>query len=86
VDWYIPFYNVVIELHGVQHYKPTSFTSNISYEDKMRAFKKGLQYDADKQLAIETSGIKYISIPYKMYRKLTIEYINNLILDGVPNE
>ena len=64
IDWYIDEMNIVLELHGLQHYSPTAFTSDISYRDKMKQFHNLKYRDNLKKTNLEDSGYKYIEIPY----------------------
>lgn len=78
VDWYIDSLNVVIELHGEQHYKATSF-GNESYNQKLVNFNNIRYRDNKKKTALIESGYTYIEIPYKSKSKLTAEFIKELI-------
>lgn len=78
VDWYIDSLNVVIELHGEQHYKATGF-GNESYNEKLVNFNNIRYRDNKKKTALIESGYTYIEIPYKLKSKLTAEFIKELI-------
>lgn len=76
-DWYIKELNTVIELHGKQHYTPTSF-GQMSYEEKMLQFNSGKLRDKEKQIAAESNQFKYVVISYK--EKIDAEHLKQLIL------
>lgn len=82
-DWYIEELNIVLELHGEQHYKATNFGS-MSYEEKARAFADGQRRDQLKREAAEDGGFRYVSISYKEIPKLTGPYMKTLLLQRVP--
>lgn len=62
-DFYLPKYNMVIEVNGEQHYRVVRFGSHITSldEQKHRDFMK-MQYCID-------NGIKYLVIPYWEFDK-----------------
>lgn len=78
-DWYIEELNIVLELHGEQHYKATNFGS-MSYEEKTRAFAEGQMRDQLKKEAAVDAGFKYVAISYKEIAKLTGPYLKSLLL------
>lgn len=78
-DWYIEAHNAVIELHGEQHYKPTSFTSG-SYDQKLRDYKDMQRRDSAKKEAALESGFKYIAIPYSFRKEMNGLFIKTLLL------
>lgn len=77
-DWYLEELNIVLEVHGAQHYKPTSFGAQ-SFEKKQAAFKDGQNRDNMKQAAAIEAGFKYLCISYKDIGKLDITYFKNLL-------
>jgi very-short-patch-repair endonuclease len=79
-DWYIPDLNVVIELHGEQHYKPTN-RGNISYNKALQEFENGRMRDSAKKQAAIESGIKYVEIPYSLAHKLDLETLKQMVLN-----
>ena len=84
-DWYIEDLNMIIELHGQQHYA-FSNRGNIQYEDAQRAFLKGKVRDHDKQTAITDQGLVYKIISYKEYGKLTAEKLKDILLKDTTND
>lgn len=79
VDWWIDEFGVIIELHGKQHYQATSWSKEISYAEKQKAFNNIKFRDNRKKTALELSGYKYIEICYKDKKKLNAEFLKNLI-------
>ena len=63
-DFYIPALNLVIEVHGEQHYKAVSF-GGISKEKASFNFAKGSIRDTEKALSAKLNGFVYISFSYK---------------------
>lgn len=80
VDWYIESLNVIIELHGEQHYKMTSF-GNTSFAQKKINFNNIKYRDNKKRTALIDAGFIFIEIPYKDKSKMNSEYIKNLIFN-----
>lgn len=74
VDWYVEDLNLVIELHGKQHYEQTSFgaesklTSNFNWiASKDR--------DSNKKGLLQDAGYLFVEIPYSDESILTQEYL-----------
>ena len=63
-DFYIPTLNLVIEVHGEQHYKATTF-GGISKEKASFNFAKGSIRDVEKANSAKANGIAYIVFSYK---------------------
>ncbi|NDB81560.1 MAG: hypothetical protein EB127_02240 [Alphaproteobacteria bacterium] len=63
-DFYIPSLNLVIEVHGEQHYKAATF-GGISQQKADFNFAKGSLRDTDKALSAKKSGLVYIAFSYK---------------------
>ncbi|BEU75220.1 HNH endonuclease [Staphylococcus phage phiRNIID] len=59
-DFYIADYNMVIEYHGEQHYKPIKFYGG---EDRLVRQKNT---DLKKKKFVESKGINYLEIPYTL--------------------
>lgn len=79
-DWYLPFLNTVIELHGNQHYHLTNYGGS-SHEHAVNEFREIQERDSMKKEAAIKSGLTYIEIPYKHYRNLSGATIKELIND-----
>jgi hypothetical protein len=63
-DFYIPSLNLVIEVHGEQHYKAATF-GGISQQKADFNFAKGSLRDTDKALSAKKTGLIYIAFSYK---------------------
>lgn len=63
-DFYIPSLNLVIEVHGEQHYKAVKF-GGISDEKALFNFAKGSLRDVEKANSARSSGLVYIVFSYK---------------------
>ena len=79
LDWYIDSYNVVLELHGIQHYKMQSFGSSDSYWNQRKNFYNIKYRDNRKKTALLDANYIYIELPYKESKKITAEYLKNKI-------
>lgn len=78
IDWYIEELGVIIELHGRQHYEMTNF-GNTSFEEARKQFHNGQYRDNKKKTALIEAGFIYIEIPYKDEKKLSGEYLAEVI-------
>jgi hypothetical protein len=74
VDWYIEEFRLIIELHGNQHYKRTSF-GNTPYEESVKNFNNIKYRDNLKKTALIDAGYEYIEIPYKDREKVNAKYL-----------
>ncbi len=64
VDFYIESINTAIEVHGIQHYEPSSFgKDNV---DTMLSYAKQLDRDSKLRNICSTYNIKLLEIPYDM--------------------
>lgn len=82
VDWFVEAFNLIIELHGIQHYKPTSF----SREGKLKRdinFIASHNRDENKKTLLEGAGYLFIEIPYTDESKLSEEYILNKLRESL---
>lgn len=78
-DWYIEELNMIIELHGRQHYVATNF-GNKGYDDAIDDFNKIRQRDSTKKLAAIKHGLLYKEISYKHYPKLDAKLLKSILL------
>lgn len=83
IDWYIDELNLVIELHGVQHYKMQSFGSKDSYFNQVKAFNNIKFRDNRKKTMLVNANYLFLEIPYN--QKLTLQVLKNKILEQVYN-
>ena len=79
VDWYIDELNVIIELHGIQHYKMQSFGSKDSFFNQKKAFNNIKYRDNRKKSALLDEGYYYIEISYKEISIINAEYLKRKI-------
>jgi hypothetical protein len=79
IDWYIDEYSVIIELHGIQHYKMQSFGSSDSYWNQMKAHNNIKYRDDRKKTALVASNFIFLEIPYQEFSKLNSEYLKHKI-------
>jgi len=63
-DYYIPELNVVVELHGEQHYKPVKF-GGVSDNKATQNYIKRVKVDEQKAIAARTAGFLYVSFSYE---------------------
>lgn len=82
-DFYLPEYNTCIEFDGVQHYIPTSFSSNQTEEIKQENLKNVKLRDMAKTQYCKEKGIKLIRIPY--WKIKNIEEILDAHLNGIES-
>ena len=88
VDWYIDELNVVLELHGVQHYKMQSFGSKDSVYNQKKNFFNIKHRDNRKKTFLQNANFTYIEISYKLLSKIKKDptFLKNLIIERVYNE
>lgn len=73
-DFYIPEYNLLIEYHGVQHYKHTAF-----FGDK-QSFRAILERDALKQSLALSMKYNFVAINYQRFIELPrAEFVSRLL-------
>ena len=78
VDWFIDEYNIIIELHGKQHYEQVLFGYKSFYEAKKDFH--NIQYrDNRKKNFLVDSGYNYVEISYKEAKKLSPEFLKKKI-------
>ena len=75
VDWYIDEYAIIIELHGIQHYKMQSFGSSDSFWNQKKNYHNIKYRDNRKKTALISSGFSFIEISYKNQKKISAEYL-----------
>lgn len=82
IDWFIESLNIVIELHGIQHYKPTSFINvgNIKTQFDFIALRNR---DRKKRYLLEEAGYIFIEIPYTDLKLLDEKYLLNKIQEKI---
>lgn len=80
-DWFIEELQMVVELHGAQHYKATNYGS-MGYDETHRAFRDMQNRDSQKKTAALEAGYDYTEISYKEYKKLDAKHLQSLIFYG----
>lgn len=58
-DFYIPLVNIVVEVHGEQHYEYNEF-----FHGSKSNFLAGKQRDNNKRLWCELNNISYVELPH----------------------
>jgi G:T-mismatch repair DNA endonuclease (very short patch repair protein) len=76
-DWVILGLNVVIEVHGIQHYMPVPF-GGITLDEAKRNFRKQLDRDIKKEKAAQDAGWAFVVVKHDE-KDLTIEQLHNRI-------
>jgi hypothetical protein len=84
-DWYIQELGLVIEVHGQQHYKPTSWSKNTGHSTKMMNFHLGQGRDRFKKDAAIDNGLKYLEIPYSKIKGLDGPQLRRMIEELVDD-
>lgn len=75
LDFYIPEYNLAVEVHGIQHYKPSSFGRDSV--DTMVSYVKQLNRDDKLRNICLAKNIKLIEIPFDMeYNQILIKFVD----------
>lgn len=76
IDWYLETYGLVVELHGIQHYKPAGF-GGVSMREKISNLASNKKRDSLKKDALLQAGYDYLEIPYtqKNFKELLMEAI-----------
>jgi hypothetical protein len=82
-DWYIKELNIIIEVHGEQHYKPVCF-GGISEHDAELNFKRQQFRDTIKKDAAVVAGATYIVIKYN--EEVNEETLSKKILGSKLND
>lgn len=76
-DWVIPDHFTIIECHGIQHYKVQSFGADAG--EALLNFQSQKFKDGRKKEIALLNGWNYIEIPYTDEKKITPEYLLELI-------
>ena len=81
-DWHIPSLNMIIELHGQQHYVPTRFGNGSNAID---SFRKTKISDNQKKISAIDAGFIYITINIKHKNKLAA-ILNEAATKGISHD
>jgi hypothetical protein len=76
-DWYIDELDIIVELHGSQHYKMSNF-GNIGYSDMEVKHRNMLYRDNLKRTIAQENGHAYAVVPYQLRNKLSYELLLEL--------
>ena len=81
-DFYLPDYNICIEVDGEQHYKPVNFGSSLTQEQCIERFEKYKQRDFAKDDFCKNHNIPLIRIKYtdiynENYKDIILNFINS---------
>jgi len=63
-DFFFPEANTILEIHGAQHYRPSSFQGAIPIDKVDDAFKQIQERDIEKREFALSNGFTYIEVPY----------------------
>lgn len=80
-DVYLPDYNIIVEIHGIQHFEPTKLPDR-DQKTKEEIFKECIESDKLKKDAALSNGLKYYAIDVSnqdnIYSKAkdTLKFIN----------
>ena len=72
-DWVVPSLKVVIECHGIQHYKFQTFGEEA--EIALMKWRDGLERDQKKKNIALEHGWSYIEIPYTDEKQINSTYL-----------
>ena len=81
-DFYLPDYNICIEVDGIQHYEPATF-GGISREKAIDNFRESKIRDNIKTQYCKDNNIKLIRIPYWEFNDDTYLYTLNKELNNI---
>jgi hypothetical protein len=76
-DWYLYEIDLIVELHGQQHYQVTNFGS-ISADDALVNYRNMLYRDNLKRTTALEKGFLYAVIPYKDRNRISHDLIFQL--------
>tara|TARA_E500000331_G_C17115124_1_gene651389 strand:- start:457 stop:879 length:423 start_codon:yes stop_codon:yes gene_type:complete len=79
VDWYVDELNLVIELHGKQHYEMVKFSNSKSFLENQIAFNNIKYRDNRKKTFLQNANYLYEEISYKDAKKISSQYLKTLI-------
>jgi len=80
-DWVILGLNVVIEIHGEQHYRPVCF-GGITIDKAKRNFLRRLELDQEKKEAAQEALWAYVVVKYDE-KDITLEELVNRITEAL---
>lgn len=82
-DWVVLGLQIVIEIHGIQHYVPTCF-GGITIEEAKKIFEKRQKVDAEKQEAALEAGWAYLVVKYTE-KNISLIELSERISESIDN-
>ena len=82
-DWIVLGLNVVIEAHGIQHFKKTCF-GGITGDEAKRNFRKQRERDWKKEEAVREAGWAYVVVKYTE-KDITLAELSSKILEAIKD-
>lgn len=82
-DWAIIGLNVVIEIHGEQHYRPVCF-GGMTQDQAEKNFRRRQELDEEKKLAAEEACWAYVVVKYTE-KEITLQDLTDKITEAVTN-
>lgn len=83
VDFFIESINTVIEVHGIQHYKSSSFGRDAV--DTMISYTRQLDRDSKLKNICSMYGINLIEIPYDMSYSSILSLLTEVKIENSGN-
>jgi len=87
-DWVIRSERIIIEAHGIQHYKLQTFGQD--REEANATFESQKFRDGNKEEIADLHEWTYVIVPYTDEKKIDIDYLEDLFKknkkEGVPEE
>lgn len=80
-DWVVLRMNIVIEVHGEQHYMPTCF-GGITMDQAKRNFVKRQEVDYKKEQAARNAGFGYVVVKYTE-KKITADELRTRMHEAI---
>ena len=80
-DWVVLRMNIVIEVHGEQHYAPVCF-GGITIDQAKRNFVKRQEVDYEKEIAAKEAGWAYVVVKYDE-KKITASELSERITSAM---
>lgn len=65
IDWFLPLFDIAIELHGEHHYKAVRWSNTMTESEARLALLTQRTRDNNKKTILNSFGVSLIEIPYK---------------------
>lgn len=82
-DWAVLRMNIVIEVHGIQHYQPTCF-GGITMDQAKRNFVKRQEVDFEKEMAARYVGWAYVVVKHDE-KRITKDELYERIVEAIQD-